>query len=149
MRVMKLITQDLAAALPNLAPIFEGDVATQNLVAEGEASLLRVTAVTFRDGARNKPHRHSTDQVLVVTHGQGIVATGEQEFHVGPGDVILVPAEELHWHGGKPGETFTHLSILTPGEMTIEATGENAAASFYRSNAAPRSAARLVATGAR
>ena len=117
---MKLIRQDLAAALPNPSPIFEGRVRTQNLVAEGEAELLRVTSVTFEDGARNKPHRHTTDQVLVVTHGRGIVATEREELRVGPGDTVLIPAGERHWHGAEPGVTFSHLSILTPGALTIE-----------------------------
>ena len=118
---MKLIRQDEAAALPSRSPIFEGDVRTQNLVAEGDAPLLRVTSVTFHDGARNRLHHHSTEQVLVVTHGRGIVATEQQEFRVGPGDVVLIPAAERHWHGAEPGQAFTHLSILTPGQMTIDA----------------------------
>ncbi len=116
---MKLIRQDEAAAVPNPSPVFDGLVRTQNLVAEGDAALLRVTAVTFDDGARNKRHRHSTDQVLVVTHGRGVVATDDQELRVGPGDVVLIPAGELHWHGAEPGQSFTHLSILTPGQMTV------------------------------
>ncbi len=116
---MKLIRQDEAAAVPNPSPVFDGAVRTQNLVAEGDAALLRVTAVTFDDGARNKRHRHSTDQVLVVTHGRGIVATEDQELRVGPGDVVLIPAGGLHWHGAEPGHSFTHLSILTPGQMTV------------------------------
>jgi len=117
---MKLIRLDGAAATPSHSPIFVGEVRTQNLVAEGDASLLRVTAVTFDDGARNKLHRHTTDQVLVVTAGRGIVATADAELRVGPGDVVLVPAGERHWHGAEPGQSFTHLSILTPGEMVIE-----------------------------
>jgi quercetin dioxygenase-like cupin family protein len=121
---MKLIKQSREAAVPSPSPIFEGTVRTQNLVAGGDAALLRVTAVTFEDGARNKLHRHTTDQVLVVTDGRGIVATEEEELRVGPGDVILIPAGERHWHGAEPGQTFTHLSILTPGEMTIEESSE-------------------------
>ena len=116
---MKLIKQDAAAALPNSSPVFEGRVRTQNLVAEEDAELLRVTAVTFEDGTRNKPHRHTTDQVLVVTHGRGIVATEREELRVGPGDTILIPAGERHWHGAELGHDFTHLSILTPGQMTV------------------------------
>ena len=109
-----------AGEAPNRSPIFVGLVRTQNLVAEEDATLLRVTAVTFEDGARNKLHRHTTDQVLVVTHGRGIVATDAEELRVETGDVILIPAGERHWHGAEPGQTFTHLSILTPGQMTIE-----------------------------
>ena len=117
---MKLIRQDEATAVPSSAPIFEGDVATQNLVAEGDAALLRVTSVTFRDGARNKFHRHASDQVLVVTGGRGVVATDDEALSVSLGDVVLIPAGERHWHGAEPGQHFTHLSILTPGQMTID-----------------------------
>lgn len=117
---MKRIRIDRAQALPSPSPIFVGEVVAQNLVPEGDAELLRVTAVTFENGARNRWHRHTTDQVLVVTEGRGIVATGAEELRVGPGDVVFVPAGERHWHGAEPGERFTHLSILTPGEMTID-----------------------------
>ncbi|CAA9577372.1 MAG: hypothetical protein AVDCRST_MAG49-4391 [uncultured Thermomicrobiales bacterium] len=117
---MKLVRQDLAAAVADQGPIFVGDVLRQNLVAEGDADSLRVTAVTFQDGARNRWHHHSTEQVLVVTAGRGIVATDEEELRVSPGDVVLVRPGERHWHGAEPGEDFTHLSILLPGELTIE-----------------------------
>ena len=100
-------------------PIFVGEVAAQTIVDDEAAELLRVSAVTFRDGARNRWHRHAADQVLVVTDGLGIIADQTEEHLVEPGDVILIPAGERHWHGARPGETMTHLSILTPGELTI------------------------------
>ena len=117
---MRLMHQDETQAAPDRSPIFVGEVVRQNLVAAGDAELLRVTAVTFRNGARNKRHRHECDQVLVVTHGRGIVATETEELRVGPGDVVLIPAGERHWHGAEPGQDMTHLSILTPGGMTLE-----------------------------
>lgn len=117
---MKLMRQDPTAAVPNRSPIFVGAVRSQDLVADGDAALLRVTAVTFEDGARNKRHHHAADQVLIVTAGHGFVATDTEELHVQPGDVVLIPANERHWHGAAPNQTFTHLSILTPGPMTIE-----------------------------
>lgn len=117
MRVMQL-SRD--AAVADTSPIFVGEILRQNLVAEGDASLLRVTSVTFVNGARNRWHRHSTDQVLVCTEGRGIVANELQEWRLSPGSVVLVPANERHWHGAEEGSDFTHLSILTPGEMTID-----------------------------
>ncbi len=117
---MRRITQDIAQAAPDHSPIFVGDVVRQNLVADGDATLLRVTAVTFQNGARNKLHHHAADQVLYVTHGHGIVATETDDIHVSPGDVILIPAGERHWHGAEPGQDMTHLSILTPGAVTID-----------------------------
>jgi len=100
-------------------PIFVGEVAAQTIVDDAAAELLRVTAVTFRDGARNRWHRHAADQVLVITAGLGILADDTGEHPVEPCDVVLISAGERHWHGARSGETMTHLSILTPGELTI------------------------------
>lgn len=117
---MRLMRQDEATATPDRSPIFVGEVLRQNLVAEGDAASLRVTAVTFKDGARNRWHRHTTEQVLVVTNGRGIIATEAEELRVTPGDVVLVQPGERHWHGAEPGADLSHLSILVPGEITID-----------------------------
>ncbi|MBA3336590.1 MAG: cupin domain-containing protein [Chloroflexia bacterium] len=117
---MQVIRLDSSQAEVSTEPIFIGEVARQNVVTEADGKLLRVAAVTFRDGGRNKLHHHTTDQVLIVTDGQGIVATETDEHHVGTGDVIFVPAGERHWHGAEPGRDFTHLSVLTPGEMILD-----------------------------
>jgi quercetin dioxygenase-like cupin family protein len=100
--------------------IFVGAVALQEIVNDSQAELLRVTAVTFENGARNRPHRHGADQVLVAVDGAGFVATADEEMALDPGDVALIPANTRHWHGARPGESFTHLAILTPGHMEID-----------------------------
>jgi 4-carboxymuconolactone decarboxylase len=121
--VMRIMHHTQDEAVPDPSPIFVGDVLRQNLIADDDATLLRVTSVTFVNGARNRWHRHSADQVLIVTGGRGIVANEDKEWRLSPGDVVLVPAGERHWHGAEAGSEFTHLSILTPGEMTIDDAG--------------------------
>lgn len=106
-----------AAAASN--PIFIGPVVTQEVVNETHGELLRVTAVTFDDGAVNRPHRHTTDQVLIATAGRGFVASDDERHALEPGDVAFVPAGTRHWHGADPGSSLTHLSILTPGHTEI------------------------------
>ena len=117
---IRRVRLDRSQAEPSTNPIFTGPVAIQELVNDSQADLLRVTAVTFEDGARNKPHRHSTDQVLVATSGNGFVATDDEELSLAPGDVALIAKDTRHWHGAQPGSSFTHLSILTPGHMEVE-----------------------------
>jgi quercetin dioxygenase-like cupin family protein len=117
---MKIIRQNLDAAKPAEGAMFIGEVRLQNLVAEGDAPSQRVTAVTFLDGARNTWHQHTTEQVLVVTHGEGIVADSDGEHPITVGDVVLVQPNERHWHGARPGSDMTHLAILLPGTMTVE-----------------------------
>ena len=119
--MVKITAQDFSrSTLQNRPEMFIGEVRGQNLVAEGEAPSQRVTAITFVDGARNRWHRHGTEQVLVVTHGAGIIADGDGEHPIQAGDVVLVQAGERHWHGAQPGGSMTHLSILLPGTMTID-----------------------------
>ena len=118
--MVKITTQDVRESTPQDRPeMFIGDVRGQNLVAEGDAPSQRVTAITFVDGARNRWHSHSTEQVLVVTDGECIVADADGEHEVTVGDVILIQPGERHWHGARPGKSMTHLSILLPGTMTI------------------------------
>ena len=113
---MKFITHDPTSAIVFTAPVIIGNVANQELVGEVDAANLRVTSVTFLDGARNLPHRHSCDQVLIVTAGRGFLATEYETRDITNGDVVVIPAGELHWHGALPGESMTHLSIVTPHE---------------------------------
>jgi quercetin dioxygenase-like cupin family protein len=117
---MKVIKHDPASAIPNHAPIMIGDVANQVLVGEFDSAQVRISSVTFRDGGRNRYHRHSCDQILVITHGSGTIATPEQTFDVEEGDVVVIPAGELHSHGSGEGQEMTHLSIVIPHETTIE-----------------------------
>ncbi len=119
--MVRIVTQDFNQSVPqNNEQMFIGEVRGQQIVTELDAQSQRVTAITFVDGARNRWHHHSTEQVLVVTHGEGIIADESGERAIAPGDVVLVQPNERHWHGAAPGSSMTHLTILLPGTMTIE-----------------------------
>ena len=99
-------------------PIFVGEVDYQTAVGE-ESRDLRLSEVHFKHGAVNKPHIHTTDQILVITEGEGIVATDAERHEVSAGDVALIPANTKHWHGARTGRDMTHWSILGNGKTTI------------------------------
>ena len=111
---------DRSQGVPSTNPIFVGSVSTQEVVNEALGDLLRVTAVTFEDGAVNRPHRHTTDQVLIATSGSGFVATDDEYYSLEPGDVAFVPAGTRHWHGANPDRHLHPLSILTSGHTKID-----------------------------
>lgn len=124
---MNVVKYDPSSSVASQTPITVGDVASQLLVGEIESRDLRVSSVTFRDGARNRFHRHTRDQVLVVIEGRGLIALADRSIEIERGDVVTIPAGELHWHGALPGETFTHLSIVPPHETIFvepEMTGQ-------------------------
>jgi quercetin dioxygenase-like cupin family protein len=74
-----------------------------------EANALRVT---FEPGARNNWHYHPKGQILIVTEGNGLVQKkGERIQLIQPGDVVVIMANEVHWHGAAPSSVFTHIAV--------------------------------------
>ena len=91
---------------------FTGDVYIDPIVQSQPNSAVAVSAVHFTPGARTAWHSHSRGQTLYVTEGQGFVQTrAEPLVAVRPGDVVLIPADEWHWHGATADHFMTHLSI--------------------------------------
>ena len=92
-------------------PLFTGQVVRQSPVTDNESSQLSIDYVHFPRGVRNKFHKHSNDQVLIVVKGIGTVVTKKQKVKVKVGDVVWVPAGEEHWHGATSESDFTHISV--------------------------------------
>ena len=99
--------------------IFKGRVDYQTIVGDDVGKDLSMSEVHFIDGARNRWHMHSTDQILLITDGEGIVADEAEERTVSAGEVALIPRNTKHWHGAKPGKDMTHLSILAAAKTAI------------------------------
>jgi quercetin dioxygenase-like cupin family protein len=74
-----------------------------------------IKVVNFGLGVRLKFHAHDSEQILIVTDGKGIVATEQEERVVVPGDIILIPAGEKHWHGAMSDSEFSHIFIYRRG----------------------------------
>ncbi len=112
MKVIKIVK--VAKEPPANTRLFTGPVTSQPIVDTELSKEFRTSQVNFGRGVRNKFHSHTSEQVLIVTEGKGIVATDKEEKTVGPGDVIFIPAGEKHWHGAAKSATFSHLSIMSP-----------------------------------
>jgi quercetin dioxygenase-like cupin family protein len=103
-------------------PLFLGGSVTLQPILEEDhiGEKVQVAMVKFAPGARTKLHTHSTEQILIVTEGEGIVATKDEENVVTSGMIAYVSPEEAHWHGATKDSSFAHLSILgQPHEMKI------------------------------
>jgi quercetin dioxygenase-like cupin family protein len=120
MKILKL--EDIDAKEVSKDPLFFGGKVTTQFVLEEEhkGQKLQIMLVRFAAGARNKLHTHSTEQILVVTEGRGIIATKDQEHIVTPGMIAFISPGEQHWHGATSDSPFAHLSIIgQPNEMKI------------------------------
>ena len=95
----------------------------QAVIGDGQSENFRCNVVNFRVGATTGWHVHDCDQVLVITAGKGKVATESEERDITVGDIVHIKAGERHWHGAREGATFAHISILTPGGLTIDEEG--------------------------
>ena len=100
-------------------PLFTGgEVSRQTPFLPDDMTNMNFGVVSFGSGARNKMHRHTSDQILIITEGTGVVATDQEERTVTVGDVVLIPAGENHWHGA-PGDTpMSHITVQTKGSQT-------------------------------
>jgi quercetin dioxygenase-like cupin family protein len=101
------------AAKPGGDELFIGEVQLQPVLAADDG--LDILVVRFSPGARTYLHAHEGVQVLHCVEGRGILATENERNIVTPGDVVHVPAGELHWHGATADDNFVHLSIRPPG----------------------------------
>jgi len=115
---VRVVRVSPAARARSAAEIFRGHVQTQTVIDEGSRDL-RLIEVAFKSGARNRLHVHTTDQILVITEGQGFVGSASEQHEVTVGDVAFIPAGEPHWHGAKPGQDMTHWSMTGQAETRI------------------------------
>ena len=99
---------------PFVSPLFSGQDVTSQVLAPDSKDYV-VNHVYFGKGTRIKFHAHDSDQVLIVTGGEGIVATEEEERVVTAGDIIFIPAGEKHWHGATGDSEFSHIYMLKAG----------------------------------
>ena len=116
---MQIIRNDPSSAARADSPLFRGEVMSRTLVDKAASEQIRVGLVEFSAGGRNVMHTHTFDQVLVITEGEGIVATPGGELRVRAGDVAVIPAGEPHWHGATEGTAMSHLAIGQHGSTAI------------------------------
>ncbi len=89
------------------------------MVGDGVGSTLRMGAVRFPPGARTASHSHALGQALHVTEGLGVVQTRDgQVLTLHPGDTVVSPAGEGHWHGALD-RFMTHLVQLFLSARTV------------------------------
>ena len=107
---MKVVHTNQIEKEPFPLPLFTSmDVSRQVLLPESKEYDINV--VNFGRGVRNKFHSHDYEQILIVTSGKGLIATEKEEQVIALGDVVFIPAGEVHWHGATADSEFSHIYI--------------------------------------
>ena len=114
------VTQASSDGAEPLDRFVEGVVRPRTLVGADQSQELRVQFAHFDAGGRNLFHTHGFDQALLITDGEGIVATDDTERRVAAGDFVLVPAGERHWHGATNATSMSHLAFGIPGSSDFD-----------------------------
>ena len=96
--------------------MFIGEVQRSQLVDEMQGQGLRMGLAKFSPGSKTVFHTHTSEQVLFVLKGKGILASETEENVVTPGMLIYIPPNERHWHGATKDDSFSHISIQMPGK---------------------------------
>ena len=92
----------------------------QTVFQPNDGKNLNFGIVSFSAGSRNKFHKHTSDQILIITEGTGTVATDHEQRSVTVGDVVMIPAGENHWHGA-PGRTaMAHITVTAKDSKTTQ-----------------------------
>lgn len=118
---MKVIRTEQVPKQPATSSLFTGGPVTlQPIVTQQMRKYFGMSLVNFSKGARTKLHSHTSDQVLLVTAGTGIVATEQDELVVRVGDIIYIPVGEKHWHGATKDSEFSHIYVVSAGNETTE-----------------------------
>lgn len=104
--------EDLGEATP-IAGWTGGKVtrSRQTIIPKGESENYNCSVVNFSKGSTTGWHIHDCDQILVVTHGAGMVANEREEIEIGVGDVVHIKAGEKHWHGAKADTEMGHITV--------------------------------------
>lgn len=118
---MRITKPDAGKATSAVGELYFGAPIDYQYLATGpDSELLDICLVNFEPGGRNKMHTHLYEQMLLVTSGRGIVADAHGEHLVEPGDLIVIPAGEAHWHGATDDSHFSHVCIeRCNNEITI------------------------------
>jgi quercetin dioxygenase-like cupin family protein len=109
---MELRRNGTQASARGPAEYFTGSVRVDPLFVSVAPARVSAAVVTFEPGARSNWHTHPLGQRLVVTNGCGYVQSwGEPLRVIRPGDVVVCPPGEKHWHGAAPGTSMSHIAI--------------------------------------
>lgn len=96
---------------------FTGEAWMDEIVEPGGLSRLQALYVTYAPGARTAWHTHPVRQVLHVVSGIGWVQLeGEPAQIIRSGDVVVIEANENHWHGAEAAHTMVHLAMQESDE---------------------------------
>lgn len=101
-------------------PLFIGEVAVQALITQEMGETFLSSLRNWAPGARAKFHTHSSDQLLIITEGRGMITSEKETAAVGIGEIVFIPVGEKHWHGATKDSSFAYIDIRARDSITTQ-----------------------------
>jgi quercetin dioxygenase-like cupin family protein len=101
-------------------PLFVGESSMQPLIDKGTSKDFWSCLRHWAAGTRAKYHTHSSDQIIVVTEGRGMMTTEKEAVVVAPGEIIFIPAGEKHWHGATKDSDVAYIQVQAADSKTVQ-----------------------------
>ncbi|GIT69237.1 MAG: hypothetical protein Ct9H300mP27_03410 [Chloroflexota bacterium] len=115
---MKKVTMKDVAKEPAVSALFTGDVSRQNVLDPNDSSNFNFGIVSFSAGSRNKFHKHSGDQILIITEGTGTVATDDESITVHQGRCSRHPCRGKSLARRSRCNCYGHITVTVKGSQT-------------------------------
>jgi quercetin dioxygenase-like cupin family protein len=111
-RAMEIKRNGSQASIKGPVEWFTGAVRIDPLFPAADPSCVSAALVTFDPAARTAWHTHPLGQRLIVASGCGWVQCwGGPKREIHPGDVVVCPPGEKHWHGATATTGMSHFAI--------------------------------------
>jgi mannose-6-phosphate isomerase-like protein (cupin superfamily) len=117
---MKIIRPSEIPAEVQHQALFIGESSMQSLIDKGMSKDFWSCLRHWEPGNRAKFHAHSSDQMIIVTEGKGMMVTEKEAFTVTPGEIVFIPAGEKHWHGATKDTGVAYIQIQAGESQTTQ-----------------------------
>ena len=96
-------------------------VTKQVLIGPDEGPNFAMRRFTIAPGGFMPKHTNEVEHEQYVLSGRARIAIGDEEFEVGPGDVVFIPARTPHWYRTLGDEPFVFICVVPnqPDQTTI------------------------------
>ena len=90
------------------------------LAAEHGAPNFAIRRFTLEPGAEVPRHTNAVEHEQYVLSGEYVVGIDDEEYEVGPGDSMLIPAGVVHWYRNESDEPGAFICAVPNGDDSIE-----------------------------
>mgnify|MGYP006294978723 CR=1 FL=1 len=87
---------------------------------EQDAPNFRMRRFTLAPGETVPKHTNAVEHEQYVLDGEYVVGIEDEEYTIGPGDSLLIPAETVHWYRNEGEGEAAFICVVPNGDDEIQ-----------------------------